>query len=75
MLFIPKARGKSLSVRLWKGASGEDTPVVPPEPTSADTRVWWSDDEDDCTDIPVTGELEYNSLEIDGHSQKDAVKI
>jgi hypothetical protein len=57
MLFIPRVYGKSLSVKLWKGASGEDTPVVPPEPTVAATRVWWSDDENDYSDIPVTGEL------------------
>lgn len=75
MLFIPRVKGKSLSVRLWKGAAGDDTPVVPPEPTAADTRVWWSDDENDYSDIPIIGELTYDSLSVDGHIYSDAVKV
>ena len=79
MAYISRLTGRRLIVKTWRGEGPIDPPVPPPEPEPespvAYTRVWWSDDEDDYTDIPITGELEYNSLEVDGHSQRDAVEI
>lgn len=76
MAYISRLSGRRLIVKTWRSEVPIDPPVPPePEPTVAYTRVWWSDDEDDYTDIPISGVLEYNSLEVDGHSQRDVVKI
>lgn len=75
-LVLSKIRANMLKVRKYGGSEQPDAPDEPGVvPIDGSTRVWWSDNEEDYTDVPITGELAYNSLDVDGHVQKNAVKI
>ena len=74
-LKLRKLKARTITVNDSHGSDSSHTPQ-PPAPVEGSTRVWWSDSEDDYSDIDMPGSFSPSEdFMVDGHLLSEAVRI